>query len=136
MGKAPSHIGLIVILGLLSMLTPFAIDMYLPAYMVASGFSFSGMFSFLSAGPFVYIDLYGVSPQHFGYYFALNVVFLFLTTYTNSRVVRRLGANQMFRIGLLIQFAVGIALVAIYALNLGFLPLVLGVAIYVGCTLW
>lgn len=42
------------------------------------------------------------------------MVFLFLTTYTNSRVVRRLGANQMFRIGLLIQFAVGIALVAIY----------------------
>lgn len=103
------------------------------SYMVASGFSFSGMFSFLNAGPFVYIDLYGVSPQHFGYYFALNVVFLFLTTYTNSRVVRRLGANQMFRIGLLIQFAVGIALVAIYALDLGFLPLVLGVAIYVGC---
>lgn len=31
MGKAPSHIGLIFILGLLSMLTPFAIDMYLPA---------------------------------------------------------------------------------------------------------
>lgn len=103
------------------------------SYMVASGFSFSGMFSFLSAGPFVYIDLYGVSPQHFGYYFALNVVFLFLTTYTNSRVVRRVGANQMFRIGLLIQFVVGIALVAIYALDLGFLPLVLGVAIYVGC---
>lgn len=103
------------------------------SYMVASGFSFSGLFSFLSAGPFVYIDLYGVSPQHFGYYFALNVVFLFLTTYTNSRVVRRLGANQMFRIGLLIQFVVGIALVVIYALDLGFLPLVLGVAIYVGC---
>ncbi len=31
MGKAPSHSGLIFILGLLSMLTPFAIDMYLPA---------------------------------------------------------------------------------------------------------
>ncbi len=103
------------------------------SYMVASGFSFSGMFSFLSSGPFVYIDLYGVSPQHFGYYFALNVVFLFLTTYTNSSVVRCLGANQMFRIGLLIQFVVGIALVVIYALDLGFLPLVLGVAIYVGC---
>ncbi len=31
-------------------------------YMLASGFSFAGMFSFLSAGPFVYIDLNGVSP--------------------------------------------------------------------------
>ncbi len=33
------------------------------SYMLASGFSFAGMFSFLSAGPFVYIDLNGVSPQ-------------------------------------------------------------------------
>lgn len=27
----------------------------------------------LSAGPFVYIELNHVSPQHFGYYFALNI---------------------------------------------------------------
>jgi DHA1 family bicyclomycin/chloramphenicol resistance-like MFS transporter len=40
------------------------------SYMLASGFSFAGMFSFLSAGPFVYIELNHVSPQHFGYYFA------------------------------------------------------------------
>jgi hypothetical protein len=48
--------------------------------MLASGFSFAGMFSFLSAGPFVYININHVSPQHFGYYFALNIVFLFLMT--------------------------------------------------------
>ncbi len=46
--------------------------------MLASGFSFAGMFSFLSAGPFVYININHVSPQHFGYYFALNIVFLFI----------------------------------------------------------
>ncbi len=37
---------------------------YFP-YMLASGFSFAAMFSFLSAGPFVYIELNHVSPQHF-----------------------------------------------------------------------
>lgn len=31
-------------------------------YILASSFSFAGMFSFLNAGPFVYIDLNGVSP--------------------------------------------------------------------------
>ncbi|MEG2954968.1 MAG: Bcr/CflA family multidrug efflux MFS transporter, partial [Hafnia sp.] len=66
-------------------------------YMLASGFSFAGMFSFLSAGPFVYIDLNGVSPQHFGYYFALNIVFLFIMTLINSRNVRRFGAINMLR---------------------------------------
>lgn len=61
------------------------------SYMLASGFSFAGMFSFLSAGPFVYIELNHVSPQHFGYYFALNIVFLFVMTIINSRFVRGLG---------------------------------------------
>jgi DHA1 family bicyclomycin/chloramphenicol resistance-like MFS transporter len=61
------------------------------SYMLASGFSFAGMFSFLSAGPFVYIEINHVSPQDFGYYFALNIVFLFLMTIINSRFVRRVG---------------------------------------------
>ncbi|MDU3055695.1 MAG: Bcr/CflA family multidrug efflux MFS transporter, partial [Escherichia coli] len=48
------------------------------SYMLASGFSFAGMFSFLSAGPFVYIEINHVAPENFGYYFALNIVFLFV----------------------------------------------------------
>ncbi len=103
------------------------------SYMLASGFSFAGMFSFLSAGPFVYIDLNGVSPQNFGYYFALNIVFLFLMTFINSRNVRRFGALKMFRFGLIVQFVMGIWLVVVCVAGLGFWALVLGVAAYVGC---
>ncbi|WP_425475155.1 Bcr/CflA family multidrug efflux MFS transporter [Brenneria uluponensis] len=102
-------------------------------YMLASGFSFAGMFSFLSAGPFVYIDLNGVSPQNFGYYFALNIVVLFLMTLLNSRIVSRMGPMFMFRLGLIIQFSMGIFLLLVCAFNLGFLSLVVGVALFVGC---
>ncbi|WP_370465593.1 Bcr/CflA family multidrug efflux MFS transporter [Nissabacter sp. SGAir0207] len=103
------------------------------SYMLASGFSFAGMFSFLSCGPFVYIELNGVSPQHFGFYFALNVVFMVVMTLFNSRNVRRVGASGMFRIGLLVQFVMGIWLLVATASGLGFWALVLGVAGYVGC---
>lgn len=103
------------------------------SYMLASAFSFAGMFSFLSAGPFVYIELNNVSPQHFGYYFALNIVFLFLTTLINSRNVRRVGAVKMFRFGLSVQLAMGIWLLLVSASGLGFWALVLGVAVYLGC---
>ena len=81
------------------------------SYMLASGFSFAGMFSFLSAGPFVYININHVSPQHFGYYFALNIVFLFIMTIINSRFVRRVGALNMFRAGLWIQLAMAVWMV-------------------------
>lgn len=103
------------------------------SYMLASGFSFAGMFSFLSAGPFVYIELNHVSPQHFGYYFALNIVFLFIMTIINSRFVRRMGALNMFRAGLWIQFVMAIWLVVSAFLGVGFWALVVGVAAFVGC---
>ncbi|MCK6897113.1 Bcr/CflA family multidrug efflux MFS transporter [Enterobacter bugandensis] len=103
------------------------------SYMLASGFSFAGMFSFLSAGPFVYIELNHVSPQHFGYYFALNIVFLFVLTIINSRFVRRVGALNMFRTGLWIQFVMAVWLVVSAFLDVGFWALVIGVAAFVGC---
>ena len=103
------------------------------SYMLASGFSFAGMISFLSAGPFVYIELNHVSPQHFGYYFALNIVFLFIMTIINSRFVRRVGALNMFRAGLWIQFVMAIWLVVSAFIGVGFWALVVGVAAFVGC---
>jgi DHA1 family bicyclomycin/chloramphenicol resistance-like MFS transporter len=103
------------------------------SYMLASGFSFAGMFSFLSAGPFVYIELNHVPAQHFGYYFALNIVFLFIMTMINGRFVRRVGPLAMFRTGLILQFLTGLWLVVATALGLGFWSLVLGVAVFIGC---
>jgi len=103
------------------------------SYMLASGFSFAGMFSFLSAGPFVYIELNHVSPQHFGYYFALNVVFIFVLTMINSRFVRRVGALNMFRIGLWIQFVMAAWMVVTAFFDVGFWTLVIGIAAFVGC---
>lgn len=103
------------------------------SYMLASGFSFAGMFSFLSAGPFVYIELNHVSPQHFGYYFALNIVFLFIMTMINSRFVRQVGAINMFRAGLCIQFVMAVWLVVSSQLDFGFWAMVLGVAVFISC---
>lgn len=103
------------------------------SYMLASGFSFAGMFSFLSAGPFVYIEVNQVSPQDFGYYFALNIVFLFLMTIINGRFVRRVGALNMFRGGLWIQFVMAIWMVVTALLGAGFWSLVVGVAAFIGC---
>ncbi|MTC59300.1 Bcr/CflA family multidrug efflux MFS transporter [Providencia rustigianii] len=100
-------------------------------YILASSFSFAGMFSFLNAGSFVYIDLNGVSPQHFGYYFGFNIIFLFIMTTINSRFVRQFGAERMLYFGIIIQFVMGIWLLTTTALNMDFWTLVIGVAIYV-----
>ncbi|HCM63673.1 MAG TPA: Bcr/CflA family drug resistance efflux transporter [Morganella sp. (in: Bacteria)] len=101
-------------------------------YMVASGFSFAGMFSFISAGSFVYIQLYGLTELEFGYCFALNIVFLFIMTTINSRYVRRFGALNMLRTGLVVQLIAGCWLMFAAIADLGFIAILIGVACYVG----
>ena len=59
-----------------------------------------GMFAFISGSPYVYIQYFGVSPQHYGLLFGLNVLFLMVVTYLNGRLVKRVGMLPMLRIGL------------------------------------
>lgn len=102
-------------------------------YMLITGFSFAGLFAFLNLGPFIYIEVHHIPPQHFGYYFGINVIFLFIMTFINSRSVRRFGPLAMFHLGLLIQLISGIWLLLVSIFDLGFFALVLGVASYIGC---
>ncbi|MGF1767227.1 Bcr/CflA family multidrug efflux MFS transporter [Enterovibrio makurazakiensis] len=101
-------------------------------YIIASGFSFAGMFSFLTAGSFVYIDYYGVSTENFGYLFGLNVVCLIVMTSFNGKFVRRIGSENMLKIGLMIQLVAGIALIVCQLLNLGLWGTVIPVMLFVG----
>ncbi|MDR0218050.1 MAG: Bcr/CflA family multidrug efflux MFS transporter [Enterobacteriaceae bacterium] len=100
-------------------------------YILANGFSSAGMFSFLCAGSFVYIKLNGVSEQHFGYYFGLNIIFMFIMTTINSRFVGKYGALKMLYFGIFVQFVMGLWLLFSAVFGLGFIALVLGVAIYI-----
>lgn len=86
---------------------------------MCGAFSFSGMFVFLTAGAFVYIDIFGVEPQNFGYLFALNVLTLIAFTTLNGRVVRRFGSENMLKFGLSVQLMAGIGLFICWAADLG-----------------
>lgn len=101
--------------------------------LVFSGaFSFAGMFAFLTAGSFVYIDIYGVDPDQFGYLFGLNIVAMIIMTSLNGRMVKRVGSHAMLRFGLLIQLCAGIGLFIAWLLNLGLWGIVPFVVLFIG----
>ncbi len=77
---------------------------------LTGAFSFSGMFAFLTAGSFVYIDIYGVRPDHFGYLFGMNIIMMMLMTSLNGRMVKKVGSHTMLRVGLWIQSLAGLGL--------------------------
>ncbi|PWI33990.1 Bcr/CflA family drug resistance efflux transporter [Vibrio albus] len=101
--------------------------------LVLSGaFSFAGMFAFLTAGSFVYMDIYGVPATQFGYLFGLNIVCLIIMTSINGRVVKRFGSHTMLRFALTVQLLAGLGLFVGWVLDLGLWGTVPFVMCYVG----
>ncbi len=98
----------------------------------AGAFSFSGMFAFLTAGSFVYIDLYGVSPSEFGYLFGLNIVAMIAMTSINGRFVKKVGSHAMLRFGLFIQSMAGFGLFFSWLMDWGIWGTVPFVVMFVG----
>ncbi|MEZ8168016.1 Bcr/CflA family multidrug efflux MFS transporter [Vibrio tasmaniensis 1F-187] len=98
----------------------------------SGAFSFSGMFAFLTAGSFVYIDVYGVRPDLFGYLFGLNIVAMILMTTINGRIVKKVGSHTMLRAALVIQLLAGVGLLVGWLLDLGLWGIVPFVMLFIG----
>lgn len=98
----------------------------------SGAFSFAGMFAFLTAGAFVYIDIFGVRPEQFGYLVGLNIIAMFIITTINGRLVKKLGTHTMLKLGLWTQLIAGIGLVLVWAFNLGLWSTVIFVALFIG----
>ncbi|HEY7866739.1 MAG TPA: Bcr/CflA family multidrug efflux MFS transporter [Psychromonas sp.] len=94
-------------------------------------FSFAGMFAFLTAGSFIYIELYAVEVANVGYLFALNILLMMLMTTFNGKYVKKLGSHYLLRLGLTIQLAASLLLVLAQLLDLGLWGVVIPVMLFV-----
>ena len=68
------------------------------------------MFAYISGTPFVYIEIFGVAPEAYGYLFDLNIVSLMISAYINGKVVTRFGAKRHVVFGTAIAACSGLAL--------------------------
>lgn len=73
---------------------------------------FAGMFAYITASPFVYIEFFGVSPQAYGVLFGLNIAGVIVVTLINARMVTRLGTHMMLVAGVLAAAVSGLWLLA------------------------
>lgn len=100
-------------------------------YMMCGAFSFAGMFAQLSGTPFVYIEIFGVSPENFGFLFACNVIGLMIGSYLNSRLVTRYGIRRMLVAGTSMALLGGLLLAFLTTAEIGGLAgIVIAIVIY------
>ncbi len=92
--------------------TLLADPVYRSALLIGCG-AFAALFAFISGSPFVYIELFGMSPLQMGLAFGLNVTGFMLGTMMSARLSRRVGSARLIRFGVFAGATCGISLAAL-----------------------
>ena len=80
---------------------------------LTGGFAMAVMFAYIAGSPFVFIDLYGVSPSHYGWLFGLNAFGLIAGSQWNARLLRRHAPGWVLDRGLKVLVAATVALLMV-----------------------
>ena len=80
-------------------------------------FSFSTMFAYVSASPFLLQDYYDFTPVQYSIIFAVNTTGMFFVALLNARLVRRFGPLPLAKIGNVVLLGAVLYLVAVSALD-------------------
>lgn len=82
-------------------------------YALTGGVAIAGMFSYIAGSPFVFIELYGVPPEHYGWIFGSNAAGFILMAQVNARLLRYRGPGFWLRRAVWMYFACGATLLII-----------------------
>lgn len=82
-------------------------------YSLAGGVAMAGMFAYIAGSPFVFIELYGVPAEHYGWLFGSNAAGFVIMAQVNARLVRSGGPARWLRRMVLVYLASGLCLLAL-----------------------
>ncbi len=85
-------------------------DPRLIGYAVSGGFFYAGVYAFIVGTPFAYIDYYHVSPQAYGWLFAINILGMMMANFVNGQLLNRVDSERIFHLGTWALAFVGVAL--------------------------
>lgn len=99
---------------------------------VVCGFSSSGTFAYIASAPFVFITLYKVPTERFGWLFGAVAMGMVVASQINGRMPHRVKIWRVLRNANLVQLVAGLFLVACVVSGVGgMLAVFVGVFVYV-----
>ncbi|KAA0967770.1 multidrug effflux MFS transporter [Pseudomonas sp. ANT_H12B] len=91
-----------------------------PVYLghaLTGGIAIAGMFSYIAGSPFVFIKLYGVPAEHFGWLFGTNAAGFILVAQVNARLLAKRGPAVLLARTVWIYLGAGLTLLAVSAMH-------------------
>ncbi|NQZ11672.1 MAG: Bcr/CflA family efflux MFS transporter [Algicola sp.] len=86
-------------------------------YIFIVGLATMSFFGYLTAIPFIYMEVFGVSEKMFGLLFAINVAAFLLASFINTRIVSRYGSLNMLKGALSLSVITAILLLIVNLLG-------------------
>lgn len=105
-------------------------------YIGSMSMTFAGMFVYITASPFVYMDYFGLSAQVYAYLFGLNIFSIMLMVIFNAKFVKRIGPQTMIMIGTSLALLSSISMIILNELagGISLIAMIIGLAIFIGMT--
>lgn len=88
-------------------------------YALATGIASGGMFSYISGAPFVFIEVFGVPVQHFGWLFGSNAAGYVIASQFNGWFLNRWSPDRVLRGALRVYVLFGLLMVVAAATHFG-----------------
>jgi DHA1 family bicyclomycin/chloramphenicol resistance-like MFS transporter len=92
-------------------------------YTIASGFAASVMFAYIGGSPFVFMGLFGLSEQQYGWIFASNAAGLILSSQINRYLLTKFESERIVLTVSYLYLPLGILLFLSIYLGLGLIPM-------------
>jgi len=86
-------------------------------YTLASGCIFGCLFLYVTNSPFIFISMFGLSPNQFSYIFASNAIGMILIGQINLRLLKNYSAARVLFIGVSCFIGIGIMLLTLVQLE-------------------
>ncbi|HYH14932.1 MAG TPA: multidrug effflux MFS transporter [Flavisolibacter sp.] len=103
-------------------------------YAIAGGLVSAALFAYLSGSPFVFMNLYGLSEQQYGWIFGLVAAGLITTSQLNNLLLKKYNSEQIIRVTITLQSLIGLTLVLGTYLNwFGLAGIITCIALFLSC---
>lgn len=88
-------------------------DRQLIGHGLTGGVAMAGMFAYIAGSPFVFIELYGISAQNYGWLFGFNAAGFILTAQLNGWLLRHHGPGYWLQRTIWVYLLAAVALLAV-----------------------
>jgi DHA1 family bicyclomycin/chloramphenicol resistance-like MFS transporter len=80
--------------------------------LLVGGMNFSGLFSYLSASPFLFQNLYGLDEQQYGLLFGVNSLAIVAGVQISARILRRVGPQWVIAVATVVMLIMALLIAA------------------------